>query len=176
MATVLQDVPETIGRLVPEITEAASAYARTRGNSIRPYERLKRLNETLLALRKITRDLSIEAMPSSLVLTNTQSCNLSCPYCGSHGTPENKQIYNDRTKDIPLDLVTQIADEALPFARDVWLSLVGEPLFVKIETLVQLCELFRRYDARLSVHGRGAKLSAVPSTGSMSIVTHNISS
>jgi MoaA/NifB/PqqE/SkfB family radical SAM enzyme len=125
----------------------------------RPYQQLKRVNAALVAIRKVTRDLSIPVMPKTVVLTNTQMCNLKCPYCGSHGSAEVKTLHNDKSRNMELSFMEKLAGEALPHAENVWLSLIGEPLMTAVETLEAYVRQCRKYGARMTISTNGALLS-----------------
>lgn len=124
-----------------------------------PYQRLKRVNAALVAIRKLTRDLTIPVMPKTVVLTNTQMCNLKCPYCGSHGSPEVKALYHDKSKNMELAFMEKLAGEALPHAENVWLSLIGEPLMTTVENLEAYVHQCRKFGARMTVSTNAGLLS-----------------
>jgi len=91
-----------------------------------PYMRLKALNRKAQLLKLLTGDGSIQVMPTALELQNTAFCNLSCPFCESHGTEKLRQ-QNNRIK-MNQELLYRLADEGLPYAKSYSLTVSGEPL------------------------------------------------
>jgi hypothetical protein len=89
-------------------------------------EELKRLNADLGTLQWLVGDLSAPSMPVSVVFNSSAACNLRCPHCPTHGTPERKANSN-RTRTEP-SLLRRLAAETLPFAETFNPTLVGEPL------------------------------------------------
>ena len=113
----------------------------------RPNEALKELNRKLRTLQYLLPRRSVEAMPQSVGFQDTLICNLRCPHCQTHGTDEAHRDSNDMRHDMPLDMVTRLAGEALPNADRYQLTLNGEPLASP------------HFDERLDVLGRhGARL------------------
>ncbi len=124
-----------------------------------PFIRLKKINSALLAIKKVLANSEIQAMPRTLVITNTQTCNLSCPFCASHGIEESKKYYNDSSKNMGLDFLERIAKEAFPYAEDIWFSLIGEPLHIGLKTLNRYIEYVKRYNNKITLNTNGTLLT-----------------
>jgi len=124
----------------------------------RPFSRLKAINIALMAIKRAVHDQNISVMPTNLILSNTQTCNLRCPFCGSHGTEEMHIQYNGRDNDLDFIFADRICQEVLPYVDKVWLSLVGEGLNVKTEEIREYCRLFLRYGNHLSLYTNGMLL------------------
>lgn len=118
----------------------------------RPFAKVKMLNSILIALKKAVQDRSIATMPSTLVFTNTQTCNLTCPFCFTHGNDSANKEHNDKNKNITHDLIHKFAKEALPFADEVWLSLIGEGLHMPISELKLYVDYFQEYGNKLIIN------------------------
>lgn len=118
----------------------------------RPFSKVKMLNAILIALKKATQDRTIPTMPSTLVFTNTQTCNLTCPFCFTHGNEAASKEYNDKNKNISRETFHKFAEEALPFADDVWLSLIGEGLHMPVQELERYVDYFNKYGNKLVVN------------------------
>lgn len=116
---------------------------------------LKDTTAAIVALQHLTRDFSEHMMPSWIAFTATSHCNLRCPHCQTHGTEETRKIFNARAW--PEELVTRLASESLPSAREFCLSLSGEPLATP--SLRRRLKEFSRFGARLHLTTNGTLLS-----------------
>jgi MoaA/NifB/PqqE/SkfB family radical SAM enzyme len=119
------------------------------------YQSLKKINSHLRQLYLLTGDDQIVSMPSIVNFNITDSCNLACPHCFFHATPEKNKIYNKKHMD--LELFYQLAEEALPFATRYSITQTGEPLTIK--NLEEIIEKTKRYGAKLGVITNGVLLN-----------------
>jgi len=124
----------------------------------RPFSRLKNINLALMAIKRAVHDERISVMPTYLILANTQTCNLRCPFCASHGTDELHRQYNSRENDLESIFADRLCQEALPYVDKVWLSLVGEGLNVKPEEIIKYGGMFLRYGNHMSLSTNGVLL------------------
>lgn len=87
--------------------------------------------------------------PESLSLELTPRCNLQCPHCSSHGTPELHGIHNRRPEITPA-MFDSIAGEL--FAHITTLSLVGrgEPTLVSDALWQRVAASIKHYGVQLS--------------------------
>ena len=138
----------------------------------RPYQRLKALNNALIALKHAVNDDTISILPLKLVLSNTQTCNLRCPFCGSHGTDDSQHKYNDRRNDLEFNYVLRIAEEALPYVDKVWFSVVGEGLNVKISEIQAYTDLCRKYGNHLEIVTNGTLLDPLRVAAILPVCRH----
>lgn len=121
-------------------------------------ERLKHANSRLLALRWLLQDFRHRAMPEYLCFNVTPACNLKCPQCPIHGTPENKKINNDPARSMSRAHLSDMARQSLPYARTFNLTLTGETLIIPDLDAI-LAELLP-YGAKLEVTTNGTRLTA----------------
>ncbi len=91
-------------------------------------QRLKTLNAKLLALQWLVGDFAAPSMPAYVAFNAAAVCNLQCPHCPSHGTPERRRAHNSPGLRMSPQLLRRIADETLPTAATFNLTLIGEPL------------------------------------------------
>jgi len=120
------------------------------------YAELKKINRALRSLRVLTRDTSIRTRPVAFNLSDVSICNLTCPHCATHGTPELHALHNSDKLDVPRDAVARLLDEALPAATYFHLTVGGEPFYspnfdLYVEKAVE-------YQARVQVVTNGTLL------------------
>ena len=102
----------------------AVAVPRTTLNSV------KAMVRRLAAMPSLFGDVDAHSMPQYIIFTASTVCNLRCPHCQTHGTPEARQHHNNRKSDLPRDILLNIASESLPFASEFSLTMSGEPLLL----------------------------------------------
>lgn len=122
-----------------------------------PYQRSKALNRKLAALRQLVRDNSILDMPQWVSFQNTYICNLRCPHCETHGTPERREYHNNKKRNMSDEMFGRLMAESLPTAEEFTLSLSGEPLATP--NFDSLLEQASQYGAKLDLITNGTTLS-----------------
>lgn len=103
------------------------------------------------------RRVSLAHYPESLSLELTAACNLRCPHCSSHGSPEVHQHHNQR-REMSVDLLRRIGGEAFAHASVVSLVGRGEPTRASDELWNSLVELLKEHDIRISCVTNGTRL------------------
>jgi len=121
------------------------------------YYILKRLNRKFAAFRQILRVDAIETMPQWVSFQNTHVCNLRCPHCQTHGTPEGRRHCNDTLCNMDMQLLERVAKEALPFADEFALTLTGEPLTTP--NLEETIRMLGSYGAKMDLITNGTLLT-----------------
>jgi len=112
-------------------------------------EELKDRVRRSCAAAEANRIVRLEHLPQSLSLELTARCNLRCPHCSSHGTPELDRRYN-RMPEMAIPQFTALADEVFPSLTTVGLVGRGEPLLVSGRLWQALCDKLRQYQVRLT--------------------------
>ena len=102
----------------------AAAVPRSTLNSV------KAMVRRLAAMPSLFGDVDALSMPQYIIFTASTVCNLRCPHCWTHGTPEARQHHNNRKSDLPREILLNIASESLPFASEFSLTMSGEPLLL----------------------------------------------
>lgn len=87
--------------------------------------------------------------PESASLELTPRCNLGCPHCSSHGTPELHQVHNARPE-MNVQLFERIAHELFPHITTLSLVGRGEPTMVSHELWNQCVRLVKHYGIKIS--------------------------
>lgn len=123
-----------------------------------PVERLKRANRRLSALRWLVQDLSVPAMPEYVCFNMSAACNLRCPHCPAHGTPEAKRVNSDPSSVMRPEHFARLANETLPLAREFCLTLSGEPTVIPNFTGILQAHAWSR--AKLHATTNATRLSA----------------
>lgn len=118
---------------------------------------LKRWNARLSALRWLLAAWDTRVLPEYVGFNVTTRCNLSCPHCPSHGTPEAKRAHNDRRLDMAPELFRRLAEALLPTAELFSLTLTGEPL--ALPDLEDWLGAARGHGARLHLVTNGTLLT-----------------
>lgn len=118
---------------------------------------LKRWNARLSALRWLLAAWETPVLPEYVGFNVTTRCNLSCPHCPSHGTPEAKRAHNDRHTDMLPEAFRRLAAELLPAADMFSLTLTGEPL--ALPGLEDWLQAARAHGARLHLVTNGTLLT-----------------
>jgi MoaA/NifB/PqqE/SkfB family radical SAM enzyme len=121
------------------------------------YQQPKALNRKLAALRHLVKDNSIRDMPQWVSFQNTYTCNLKCPHCETHGTPEGREYHNNRERNMSDDMLGRLMAETLPTADDFTLSLSGEPLATP--NFEAVLEQASQYGAKLDLITNGTLLT-----------------
>lgn len=92
---------------------------------------------------------SLPHYPESLSLELTPRCNLHCPHCSSHGTPEHNDYHNELPEMSP-DLFEKIAHELFPHITALSLVGRGEPTVASDELWDRCVTLVKRYGVKIS--------------------------
>lgn len=121
-------------------------------------ERLKTANSRLLALRWLVQDFSPPAMPEYVCFNVTPACNLKCPQCPIHGTPDRKKLNNDPARSMSRAHLADLARQTLPYARTFNLTLTGETLIIPDLDAI-LAELLP-YGAKLEVTTNATRMTS----------------
>ncbi len=87
--------------------------------------------------------------PESLSLELTPRCNLQCPHCSSHGTPELHGIHNRRPEITPA-MFDSIACELFPHITTLSLVGRGEPTLVSDALWQRVAASIKHYGVQLS--------------------------
>ena len=87
--------------------------------------------------------------PESISLELTPRCNLRCPHCSSHGTPELHKVHNSRPEMSPA-LMERIAHEVFPHITALSLVGRGEPTLASDELWSRCTTLVREYGVKIS--------------------------
>lgn len=87
--------------------------------------------------------------PESLSLELTPVCNLACPHCSSHGKPHLHRHHNT-LREMPIELLDRLADEAFPHASVISLVGRGEPTVASDALWQRLVDLLRQHELKLS--------------------------
>ena len=92
---------------------------------------------------------SLSHYPESLSLELTPRCNLTCPHCSSHGTPDLHKHHNG-CHEISIEQLERIAHETFPHITALSLVGRGEPTMVSHEVWERLSELVKEYGVKIS--------------------------
>ena len=96
----------------------------------------------------------LPALPQAMTLELTARCNLRCPHCSSHGTPELDRRYNAMAELSPERLEALVA-QAFPSLTTLGLVGRGEPLLVSGALWGALVAGLRRHRVRLTLVTNG---------------------
>jgi MoaA/NifB/PqqE/SkfB family radical SAM enzyme len=110
----------------------------------------------LAALPSLLGEFDWVSMPQYVIFNASNVCNLRCPHCWSHATPEERKRNNDRKNDLPRDVLLKTAAECLPFASEYSLTMSGEPLMLR--NIEELISSLGTWDARLNLVTNGTCL------------------
>lgn len=122
-----------------------------------PFNQLKEMNRGLAALKYLLQSPSIETMPQWVSFQNTHFCNLRCPHCQTHGTAENRRHCNNKNLNMTSEMLTAVANEALPYADEFTLTLTGEPLATP--DIEEVLPLLSSFGAKLDLITNGTLLT-----------------
>ena len=118
---------------------------------------LKDRNKALAELKLYFPDLPINTMPQWMSFLTTFVCNLRCPHCETHGTPELHRYYNSKKLDMPSETLSRVAKQSLPWADEFCLSMSGEPLATP--NLQMTLQELGRHGAKLDLTTNGTYFS-----------------
>ncbi|MGB7623406.1 MAG: radical SAM/SPASM domain-containing protein, partial [Terriglobia bacterium] len=124
------------------------------------YERfytLKDRNKDLSEIKMYLPDLPFHTMPQWMSFLTTFVCNLRCPHCETHGTPELHRFYNSKKLDMPYETLSRVAKQSLPWADEFCLTMSGEPLATP--DLQRTLRELGQYGAKLDLTTNGTYFS-----------------
>jgi len=108
---------------------------------------LKRANGWLARRDRRAGRYDLRNYPTEVTIETTWRCNLTCPMCFREQMhPDHLAYLND--KYMPLDDFRRIAEEILPFAKTINLSVAGEPLLTP--HLDEILEILNRHRCKLA--------------------------
>ncbi len=92
----------------------------------------------------------LDHAPQALKIELTARCNLTCPHCSSHGTPELHRRYN-AMPEMSVEDFERLADEVFPSLTSVNLVGRGEPLLVSGSLWRAVTAKLREHHVRLAL-------------------------
>jgi MoaA/NifB/PqqE/SkfB family radical SAM enzyme len=87
--------------------------------------------------------------PVQATIQATWRCNLTCPMCFRQMWPEDV-LADANTKEMPLEDFKKVAEEILPYAQTINLSVAGEPLL--LTKLPEILEILGYYQCKLEIY------------------------
>jgi radical SAM protein with 4Fe4S-binding SPASM domain len=126
-------------------------------NSYERFYTLKDRNKDLSEIKMYLPDLPFHTMPQWMSLLTTFVCNLRCPHCETHGTPELHRHYNNKKLDMPYETLSRVAKQSLPWADEFCLTMSGEPLATP--NLQKALHELSQYGAKLDLTTNGTYFS-----------------
>jgi MoaA/NifB/PqqE/SkfB family radical SAM enzyme len=153
-------------RLFPAPRARAGSYrvldARFRGDSceneaasrLARLEALKDRVRRAVARSEADRFVVLDHLPHSLSIELTARCNLTCPHCSSHGTPDLDRRYN-AMPEMAVNEFEALADEVFSSLTTVGLVGRGEPLLVSRRLWAAVVSKLREHHVRMTLVTNG---------------------
>jgi len=92
-----------------------------------PNGELKLLNLSLNRMRALGAKQALRCMPSMLAVNEISWCNLQCPQCPTHGTPEWHKFQNGKDRCLSSEIMDRLIGESFQTATLIKTTTHGEP-------------------------------------------------